>query len=392
MKKNVCMIAYTNYLYDARVRREAETIASCPDYEVSILALKEADEPKAYKVEGVKVIELDTKKYKGTSKVGLLFSHLKFIYQSFLKYNEMLFSRKLDVIHVHNMPNFLVFAALIPRLLGKKVILDIHDSTPETYFAKYGDSHNRFIYKILCFEEALCCRFAHKLICVNHPQRNILVNRGIPTEKIIVSMNLPDPKWFSIDEKKGKFKDRHDKFRMVYHGTISNRLGVDLAIQAVAKLAENNSDIEFNILGVGDGVQECTDLVKKLGADNVVHINNKMIPLENLLAYLEDMDLGIVPNRRNIATELMLPVKLLEYVTLGIPVVVSRLPAIEYYFTPDMVSYFEPENFESMMSAILDLYKNESRRREKAENAKAFIKKYNWPDHQLDLINLYRNL
>jgi glycosyltransferase involved in cell wall biosynthesis len=290
------------------------------------------------------------------------------------------------------MPNFLVIAALIPRLFGKKVILDIHDSTPETYFAKYGDGHKRFIYNILCFEEAVCCRFAHKLICVNYPQRNILVNRGIPAKKIAISMNLPDPKWFNLVKKTGQIKNRHDKFRIIYHGTISNRLGVDLAIQACAQLAKNNPDIELNILGAGDGVHECIDLVRKLEADHVVHINNNMIPLENLLTYLEDMDLGIVPNRKNIATELMLPVKLLEYVTLGIPVVVSRLSAIEYYFTPDMVSYFEPEDLESMMNAILNLYKDESRRREIAENAKAFVKKYNWPDQRQELINLYHNL
>jgi glycosyltransferase involved in cell wall biosynthesis len=392
MKKNVCMIAYTHYLSDARVRREAETIASCPDYEVSILVLKETDKPKAYEVEGVKVIELNTIKYEEKGKFNLVFSYLKFIYQSFLKLNEMLFSRKLDVVHVHNMPNFLVFAALIPRLLGKKVILDIHDSTPETFFAKYGDGQKRFIYNILSFEEAVCCRFAHKLICVNYPQRNILVNRGIPAKKITISMNLPDPKWFNLVEKTGQTKNKHNKFRIIYHGTISNRLGVDLAIRACAKLAKNNPDIELNILGGGDGLQECTDLVKKLGCDNVVHINNNMIPLEGLLSYLEDMDLGIVPNRKNMATELMLPVKLLEYVTLGIPVVASRLPAIEYYFTPDMVSYFEPEDLESMMNAILNLYKNEWRRREIAENAKSFVKKYNWPDQRQDLINLYFNL
>ena len=41
-----------------------------------------------------------------------------------------------DVIHVHNMPDFLVFSALFPKLLGAKVILEVQDVSPELMAAK----------------------------------------------------------------------------------------------------------------------------------------------------------------------------------------------------------------------------------------------------------------
>jgi len=104
------------------------------------------------------------------------------------------------------------------------------------------------------------------------------------------------------------------------------------------------------------------------------------------------MDLGIVGNRKNVATELMLPVKMLEYVALGIPVIVPRLKAIEYYFSDEMVCYFEPENIDSMASAILRLYKDKSLRKAQAEKAKAFVAQYGWEKHQADLINFYREI
>ena len=60
----------------------------------------------------------------------------------------------------------------------------------------------------------------------------------------------------------------------------------------------------------------------------------------------------------------MLPVKLLEYVSLGIPAVVPRLKTIEHYFSDDMVAYYEPEDVESLADAIYRLYREPERRRD----------------------------
>jgi glycosyltransferase involved in cell wall biosynthesis len=104
------------------------------------------------------------------------------------------------------------------------------------------------------------------------------------------------------------------------------------------------------------------------------------------------MDLGVVANRKNIATELMLPVKMMEYIALGIPVAASRLRAIEYYFDDEMVGYFEPESVDSLAERILALYRDPSRRRNQAEKARAFLERYGWEKHQFELLNLYRDL
>jgi len=104
------------------------------------------------------------------------------------------------------------------------------------------------------------------------------------------------------------------------------------------------------------------------------------------------MDLGIIPNKRNMATELMLPVKMLEYVAIGIPVVSARLKTIEHYFSNNMVTFFEPENVESMANAILSMYRDKNRRREQALEARKFIERYGWEKHKKDLIQLYQEL
>ena len=69
------------------------------------------------------------------------------------------------------------------------------------------------------------------------------------------------------------------------------------------------------------------------------------------------MDIGVIGNRRTAAGDLMLPVKMLEYICLDIPVVVPRLKTIEHYFSDDMVAYYEPEDVESLANAIYRLYR-----------------------------------
>ena len=190
-KKHVCMIAYTGYARDTRVRREAETLA-LNGYKVSFLVPRSGpgEKAKTYEQDGVSVIELNTTKYCGKSKISYLSSYLYFTLACFFVCTWRCLKGHIDVVHVHNMPNFLVFTALLPRLLGKKLILDIHDTVPETYMAKFGDAGQSpsVAFWLFCLEEKICCCLAHKIICVNHTQKDVLVQRGIPGKKIEISL------------------------------------------------------------------------------------------------------------------------------------------------------------------------------------------------------------
>ena len=124
--------------------------------------------------------------------------------------------------------------------------MDIHDTMPETYAAKFGDDHKKndsddgskedgggrpgLAFKLFCLEEALCCKFAHKIICVNHTQKDVLVERGIPGHKISVSLNVPDHRRFSPNGQGSRAAETSSAFNVVYHGTLARRLGIDLVV------------------------------------------------------------------------------------------------------------------------------------------------------------------
>jgi glycosyltransferase involved in cell wall biosynthesis len=385
----VCMIAYTNYAIDARVRREAETLAS-QGYRVRCLITTNGAKRARYVLNGVEVRELGVQKYRGKSSLSYLLSYLRFLFVSSAACLRLLVARELDVVHVHNLPDFLVFAGLLPRLAGSHVVLDVHDSVPETFATKF--SGRPILQKALCLEEWLSARVAHKVICVNHPQRDALVARGIPASKTFISMNVPDPAIFrrphveSLPTAPGKY------FNLVYHGTMAERLGVDLIIQAVALLRERIPCARLHLWGHGDDLARFQRLAGELGIGDLVHFNPKGFALGELPGQLASMNLGVVGNRRNVATDLMLPVKLMEYISQGIPVVVPRLKTIEHYFSEGMVAYYEPDDVQSLADAIYRLYCDPQARSTQVERAGAFLSEYGWDRQGTEFVNLYQQL
>lgn len=389
--KHVCMIAYTVYSSDGRVRLEAETVASLPGYSVTVLTLKEKQRAITFEKNGVLVRELDIAKYQGKSGASYILSYLRFTLRAFLECTRLHARKSLDILHVHNMPNFLVFAGLLPYLAGKPIILDVHDTMVETYGAKFAGRSSKILQWVLHLEEAICCRMALRIVCVNDIQKAAMTGRGVHEEKIVVTMNVPDPKIFDHTRSIQVRRDNSGIFRMMYHGTVTKRVSVDLAIRAVSKLNGAVPDMEFHIVGDGDDLEDFRILSRKLGVEDKVKFRGR-VSLENLVPILEEVDLGIIPNGRNIATELMLPVKMLECIALGIPVVAPRLKTIMHYFTEDMVFYFDPDDVDSFAAAIRNSYADEEARLRKAREARKFLETHRWETHKSCFVNMYKEL
>jgi glycosyltransferase involved in cell wall biosynthesis len=376
------MIAYTQYETDGRVRLEAESLARWA-YDVSVLVLKTGERPRSYSLFGVTVIELNARKYRGKSKPFYLLSYLRFLLLAFARCTALFFRRRARVIHVHNMPDLLVFAALVPRLLGCKLVLDIHDSMPETYAGKFGAP--TLLFRLLALEEWLCCAFASRVIAVNEVQRDVIASRGVPTEKIVTIVTMPV---FSHVPARPETQGAH--FRVVNHGTIAKRLGIDLLIRAAAELAPEIPGLELHIIGGGDDLDEISALSRSLGISERTHFHQP-VRWDELPNELSGMDVGVIANRMNIASDLMLPSKLIDYVSLGISAVAPRLKTIEHYFSAEMVSYFEPEDIASMAEAILRLYRDPQRRRSQATMARSFLEQNGWEKNN-GLRKLYSEL
>jgi len=385
----VCMIAYTHYASDARVRREAEALADRGD-QVDVICLGDAPGAKARKLQGVNLIPLSMPRYRGSSSLRYLYSYFDFFLRASLTLTRLHFGDSYHMIQVHTMPDFMVFATLIPKAAGAKIILDVHDLMPELYQSKFGLSKSHWLIRLITWMEKRSISYAHKAIAVHEPHLAALIQHGNPPSKFITLLNLPDPKIFAPRD--GHPVKRDGRFKLIYHGTISQRHGFRVAFQALALLKGSITDIDFHLFGIGDDLPHLKQLAAELGLTEIIHIHEEWVPVEDLLPFLLQADVGLIPLLLDDFTKFMLPVKLLEYVALGIPAICSRTATIETYFDDSMVQYFAPGDSLDLRDKILDLHAHPERRKRLAENAKRFLVQHNWNQQKQLYFDLVDNI
>jgi glycosyltransferase involved in cell wall biosynthesis len=132
------------------------------------------------------------------------------------------------------------------------------------------------------------------------------------------------------------------------------------------------------VIGTGDYLEAAKELVVRKQLEGCVTFIDQ-VPIEELPRLLAEADVGLIPNRASNATHLMLPVKLLDYMALGIPTIASRLRTIEHYFGDRAVRFVEPGNVLEMAAAIEELYRDPARRAELARNARRAAERIGWP-------------
>lgn len=382
--KKICMVAYTNYLTDARPRREAETLARRGD-QVDFIALGEKNKPAMEVVEGVRLFRVKQLKYRGSSGVSYLLSYLRFLFAVSTKVARLYRRERYDVIYVHTMPDLLVLTAMIPKLFGARVVLNLHDMMPELYMSKFGIAEKHPLIRLLAWQEQWSIRRADQAIAVHDPHRDVLARRGTPRAKITVLPNVADPRIFKSAEEREKCSQAEGEFRIVYHGTIARRLGLDLAVSAFASAAASCPGAVLEIFGDGDAGDELETQIAASGVSDRIRFHRKMFRVEQIGEMINGAGVGIICNRRDPATEYMLPVKLLEYVHLGIAAIAPRLMTIQYYFGETQVEFYEPGNVEELAAAIGRLYSDPARRAELVRNNAEFLERFNWEVFREDL-------
>lgn len=386
------MFAYTEYMTDPRVRREAQALAARGDT-VDFLCLQQPPlkdttyDQRWFTVDGVNVCQLPLKKYQGTNQIAYLLSYVLFTIVGAFWLTSLHFRRRYHLMQVHTMPDFLIFATILPRIFGCKLILDMHDLTSDLYSVKFRSKWMRPLIWGLRLQERMSAGLANHVLTVHEPYRQVLIERGIRPSKISVLMNLPDNRIFSMEVRPtGKLPaltpDATLPFTLVYHGTIVARYGLDVMLNAVALLRGQRAipGLRLVVYGKGDDLARLRGISTRLGLDDIVYFHGKHVPTEDLPGLLIQADLAVVPNLSNPFTDFVLPTKLMEYAALGIPAVVARTPVVSQYFDESMVAYFTPGDAPQLAARITDLARDPVQRRTLARMAyQGFTQHYNWP-------------
>jgi glycosyltransferase involved in cell wall biosynthesis len=388
--KRHCMVVHAHYpIGEPRVEREAQALIH-RGFEVDVICLRLPGEAATEVVDRVHVYRLPVHRDKSRGFVRQLLEYLSFFILACFKLIRLHTRARYTTAEAHNLPDFLVLSALWPKWMGAKVILNIHDLMPEFYALKLGRSLKAGIVQPVLWEERLSCLFADHVIITTHRWREVLIQRGVPASKISVVMNLADPRIFKSPLSPRLHRGNHG-FTAIYHGTITTRYGVDLAIRAANILRDRIPAFQLVLVGRGEYRDEAVQLVKELDLlDRVTFLDIK--PLPELPSLLLQADVGVASYKFDGFTDGCLPTKLLEYTAMGIPAVVAPTPVITDYFDETMVEFCAPEDAADLAEHIYVLYSNPERYNELACNTAKFNQAYNWTAMSAEYVELINHL
>ena len=372
----VCMVHFSNFELDSRVQRQARSLARL-GHEVHCVCL---DGPSRFP-EGDGVIRTyPVGGVSGKPRSGMwnyVRGYASFFTRAATRIAALQRLHSLDLVEVHNMPNFLTYAGLSAKVRGVPVMLDVHDTFPELFATRFGLPAGHPLVTAMRAEERASAAIADRMLVVTKEAGEVLGARGVGLGKTQVVMNSPDERVFGPSRPPEQLPSDAPR-RIVYHGGVAERFGVETLIRATSQLNGELQGGRVDIFGACsvDG-ERIRDLASRVAPDKV-WVADKPTPFSEIPDRLAGAQVGVVPTLRDEFTELLLPVKLLEYVHLGIPVVTSRLPVIERYFGPDEVTFFDPGSESSLVEAIRSVCERPDEALERAKRASQRLQSFEW--------------
>lgn len=385
-KIRACMLSYSFYESDNRVMRYAEALAKRGD-DVDVISLREKGQAEFGTIRGVDVYRIQERVRDEKGKLDYLLRLGKFFLQSAAFLTSRHWKNPYQLIHVHSVPDFEVFATLIAKLGGARVILDIHDIVPEFYASKFNANERNILFKSLVAVERASTRYADHVIISNDIWEKKLLARSVKPEKCSVFLNYPDPSLFYR-----RPRVRNDgQFVMIYPGTLNWHQGLDIAIKAFASVKDEIPEAEFRIYGSGSMKQELRELAGRLGLNGRVILKDS-VPIEKIADIMADADLGVVPKRNSAFGGEAFSTKILEFLTLGVPVIVSDTKIDRFYFKDDVVRFFRSGDESDLARAMKEMAADEKLRKEIGKRGIEFAQEFSWDRRKQEYFRLVDRL
>jgi glycosyltransferase involved in cell wall biosynthesis/peptidoglycan/xylan/chitin deacetylase (PgdA/CDA1 family) len=384
-RKKVCMLTHSTYESDNRVRRYAESLAKRGD-QVDVVAISGGNIPLGREeINGVTAYRVQRRERNERGRWTYAWRLVRFFLVSSLFISRRHRQVRYDLIHVHNLPDFLVFAAWYPKWTGVSVILDIHDIVPELFASKFKTKANGVYVGLLKAVEKASATFVDHVIVSNDIWYKTLVSRSVPPEKCSVFLNHVDPSIFYC-----RSRTRKDgKYIILFPGSFQWHQGLDIAIKAFARLKDRVPNAEFHIYGGGDREADLVHLIQDLKLEERVKFCGSL-SLDRIADVISNADLGVVPKRADSFGNEAYSTKIMEFMSQGVPVVASRTKIDTLYFDDSAVRFFRSGDDQDMADAMLAVIENKAVRDGLVTAGYEYVERNGWDARKrayLDLVD-----
>jgi glycosyltransferase involved in cell wall biosynthesis len=312
---------------------------------------------------------------RGPGAAGILMAYGSFFLLAAVLVTALHVRRRFRVVQVNTLPDALVFAATVPRLLGARILLDLQEPMPEFFATRFGTSMRHPVVRAIEAIEQASIRFAHHAITPTAQMREVFASRGAPREKITVVMDGADERIFhplpSLGPDPGGFS-------VISHGTIEEWYGLDAAVEAVAVLRDEIPELQLLIYGKGSDEARLRALTARLGLQERVHFSEGFVPIDDLLRAIATSHVGLVALKRDPFRDVTLAGKMFEFIVMGVPMAVSRTRSVEESFPPGCFESFESGDVEGLAAALRTLRADPEHRARLAVRARTAAEPYRW--------------
>lgn len=383
-----CHLVYGYYPKDPRVRREVLTLQRA-GHQVEVIAVQDGTEPREDRIDGVSVHRIPLPIRRG-GRTRYLYQYATFFLVASALLTVLHLRRRFELIHVHSLPDFLVFAALIPRTSGARVVLDLHEAMPEILRARFHLGKQNTLVKIATEAERVSCAIASRVLVVNEAIRDLLVRRGVPVGKLAVVMNSTDLRPTGnapegLRERLGIVGKR----AIVYVGGLNPERDLETLLRAVSLVRRLHDDVSLLVFGSGEAgyVRRLRETADNEGLSSHF-ILGAWVPQEDVPSLISLSELGPIIYEANPLTDLALPTKIFEYASAGKPLVIADLPTV-HGLLGESALYYIPGDAADLSRKISAVLQDPLRGRMLAEEASRVLAKYSWPVMTDRLLSVY---
>jgi glycosyltransferase involved in cell wall biosynthesis len=346
--------------FDRRVWQEANSL-SCAGFNVSVICPKSKTYTKSYeRLQGVDIYRYPLLIEADNAVMGYVLEFMYCWFATLVLACRAYLRCPFHVIHACNPPDTYFVIALLFRPLGVKFVFDHHDLCPELWVAK-GHQKKGLVYRMLLFLEWMTFRTADMVITANESYRQVAKTRGgAPGRKIVVVRSGPRRGWAqlcgsSVELKQGR------KYLVVFLGQIGKQDGVDYLLRAIRVYRRYyGNDTLFAIIGEGPSLRDMRRVAADLGVTESVCFTGRICD-KQLCSYLSTADVCVDPDPRTEFNNLSTMNKIIEYMSLGRPIVAFDL--LEHRRSAlEAAHYVEPNDVRKFATSIRVLLEDEQRR------------------------------
>lgn len=284
-------------------------------------------------------------------------------------------AKKADIIYVYHPP---ITAGLAAAVIGffrrTPYVIDVQDLWPDT-LRSTGMINNE---RSLALAGRVCnwtYRRAKHVVVLSPGFRKILIERGIPAERLSVIFNWCDEQALAIDQATTvdtSYMDGH--FNVVFAGNIGKAQALEAVIRAAQIVWERDKSVRFVFVGAGVEVESLKALSVQLNVQNLRFVPR--VPMCEVGTILSRADVLLVHLKDDPLFTITIPSKTQAYLAVGKPILMGvRGDAADLVTQAQAGMAVAPEDDKAIADAVLRLAALSAPEREQmARNAVDFYR------------------